>query len=718
MLYHEARAAGMIYQGTLRRELHRSLSVEWAPVDPSIGMAEVAGVTPASITAWSQRSTQLREWAANNLVVVDAAAGPTQAQLAAAQKATRPRKPEQLAWVALQQEWRADARGVGVDRAAHAAARTARRAASGQVFDRRRLAAAFTRADLVELLAAQLPVDTERSPREIVEEAVAEIGMRLSAPRLAHQREGHERFTLAAILAEEVAVLDLVDAVDPRAQLWLHQQDTAGLSVDQTRAVRNIAGGQWLVCPLSAPAGAGKTTSMRALVAAAHRRFAGRVLVVAPTGQAVDVAVREGAGDVGLTVAKALGSLGDETLTLDRATLVIVDEAGMVGTDDLRELLSATTAAGCKTVLVGDAHQLSPVKARGGMFAQLCADLPWTQRLSEVWRMHDPGERSASLAVRDGGPAPVRRAVDWYRTHDRLRAGDPVAMAADALEAYQGDVAAGKDALLVCDTTEMADAPNRRIHDTTVDAGAPTVAAARGQRVGVGDLIVSRRNDPRAEVFDATDIKKPAVDPVRNGNRWQVFAVDDTAEHSRIAARRLADGARAVFSGEYLAEHITHGYAVTVHSAQGVTADTTHAVLGERTSRNLSYVAMTRGRESNTAYLYERLAGEGDHDHTQPDGVHVAHRGTSHDAAALVRGIIGAGGETARTAHDVAADTDRAQLPDRVAGLLEHRTRVVAARRAAYRHWHQQVTDLAAERQQSIERHLSRSHDLDSGIEL
>src|SRR5699024_10755077 len=128
-----------------------------------------------------------------------------------------------------------------------------------------------------------------------------------------------------------------------------------------------------------------------------------------------------------------------------------------------------------KTVLVGDAHQLAPVKARDGMFAQLCEDLPWTQKLSEVWRMHDPQERSSSLAVRDGGPAPVRRAVEWYRGHDRLHTGDPIAMAADALLAYRADVAAGKDALLICDTKEMADALNRRIHDDTISSQAPTV---------------------------------------------------------------------------------------------------------------------------------------------------------------------------------------------------------------------------------------------------
>jgi ATP-dependent exoDNAse (exonuclease V) alpha subunit len=391
----------------------------------------------------------------------------------------------------------------------------------------------------------------------------------------------------------------------------------------------------------------------------------------------------------------------------------------MVGTDDLRELLAATTAAGCKTVLVGDAHQLAPVKARGGMFAQLCTDLPWTQRLSEVWRMRDPAERAASLAVRDGGPAPVRRAVEWYRSHDRLHTGDPIAMAADALQGYRADITSGKDALLVCDTTEMADALNRRLHDETIAADAPTVTAARGQRIGVGDLIISRRNDPTVEVFDATDIHTLA-DPVRNGNRWQVFAVDP--DHHRIAARRLSDGARAAFTGDYLREHITHGYAVTVHSAQGVTADTTHAVLGDRTSRNLLYVAMTRGRDTNTAYVYERIAGEGDHEHAQPDGLHILRRGTSRDAVHLVRSIVGNRDDQAHTAHDVAATTDQELLPARVASLLERRTHAVRARRTAYRHWYEETQEQLAQRQQWIDQHLSRDRgqdqSLDYGLDL
>ena len=136
-------------------------------------------------------------------------------------------------------------------------------------------------------------------------------------------------------------------------------------------------------------------------------------------------------------------------MQLNRTTFVAIDETGMVG----------------------DARQLARVKARGGMFAQLCTDLPWTQHLSEVWRMRDPEERAASLALRDGGPASVRRAIGSYRAHDRLHIGDPIAMAADDWPAYRADAAAGKDALLLCDNIEM---PTLSTNACTTTPSTPT----------------------------------------------------------------------------------------------------------------------------------------------------------------------------------------------------------------------------------------------------
>jgi hypothetical protein len=718
-LYHEAKAAGVSYQATLRRELHQSLGLEWAPVDPSTGMAEIAGVDRNTITAWSRRSTQLREWAAHNLTVVDGGSL-SAAQLAAAQKATRPAKPEELAWAQLVEQWRGDERGLALDRGAFDAARAARRAAARTPLDRARILAAaekiekaaFTRADLVEILGAQLPVDSDRTPRELVENAVDDISVPLSAPRAAHQREGHERFTLDAILEEEAAVLDLVDARDDRAQLWVKDEDTAHLSPDQKRAVENIGRSPWLVQPLRAPAGAGKTTSMRSLRAAAHRRIKGTVLVLAPTGKAVDVAVREGAGDQGYTITKALQLLRENNLDIGPHTLIVVDEAAMVGTGELRQLLTATTAARAKTVLVGDHHQLAPVKSRGGMFNQLCTDLPWTQHLSQVWRMRDPEERTASLALRNGGPASVRKALSWYRTHDRLRCGDQIAMAADAVRAYQADTAAGKDALLICDTTEMADALNERIHHDTIAADAPSVSGARGHRIAVGDLILSRRNDAEIPVYDPrSDV--PGGDPVRNGHRWWVTGID--TETNRIAAQRLSDGARAVFEHDYLREHITHGYAVTVHSAQGVTADTTHAVLGEAATRALAYVAMTRGRHSNSAYLYER-ATEHEYPQEPAEGAHVA-RGLGQRAARLLRGIV-AHDEQPVTARGVAAGTAYESLPARMCSALDHRAAALRRRGNDYQLWRAASRAVDSVAYDAASRTIGAQLSTDHGLEI
>jgi hypothetical protein len=177
--------------------------------------------------------------------------------------------------------------------------------------------------------------------------------------------------------------------------------------------VENIANSRQLLCPLSAPAGAGKTTSLRALATVARRRHT-HVYVVAPTGKAVDVAVREGAGDQGYTVAAALKSLEDGTLTLGHLDLVVVDEAGMVSTDAWRRLLTATTAAHTKTVLVGDTHQLAPVKPRRHVRPTLRGPAVDATALGSVADAR-PAGAAASLTLRDGGAAPVRRAVAWYR---------------------------------------------------------------------------------------------------------------------------------------------------------------------------------------------------------------------------------------------------------------------------------------------------------------
>lgn len=329
--------------------------------------------------------------------------------------------------------------------------------------------------------------------------------------------------------------------------------------------------------------------------------------------------------------------------------------------------------------------------------------------------MRDPEERTASLALRDGEPAPIRRAVEWYRTLGRLHCGDPVTMAADALAAYREDTAAGKDALLTCDTTEMADALNQRIHHERPDTHAPAVTAARGYRIGVGDLIQTRRNDLTIDVRNP-DTSGGQLDSVRNGNRWRVAGIDPAG--NRVAAERLDDGAQAVFENKYLREYVSLGYAVTVHSAQGVTADTAHAVLGEYTSRSLLYVAMTRGRHTNTAHLYERTVGQSEYGHQQPEHTRLTSRGTSDDAAGLVRAVLANHDPTPITAHDYAAQSPDAALPERVRSLLNRRRTDAERRRATYENWRTEALAQAQSMNRARVRAASLDRSPDTGIEF
>ena len=142
---------------------------------------------------------------------------------------------------------------------------------------------------------------------------------------------------------------------------------------------------------------------------------------------------------------------------------------------------------------------------------------------------------------------------------------------------------------------------------------------------------------------------------------------------AQLVVRRLRDDSLAVFDSDYVREHITHGYAVTVHSVQGVTAGSAHAVLSEATARALFYVAISRGRDANIAYLYQRTT-EHKYPEQPAEATHVMKRGSSRQAGQLLRAIV-ANDEQSVTAHGIALATADDSLPSRV--------RAASGRRAA-----------------------------------
>jgi hypothetical protein len=196
---------------------------------------------------------------------------------------------------------------------------------------------------------------------------------------------------------------------------------------------------------------------------------------------------------------------------------------------------------------------------------------------------------------------------------------------------------------------------------------------------------MSRSNDATIPVHPALNTRTgDRVDQVRNGNRWRVAAVDPVTH--RLTAERLSDDARVSFSDEYLSNYVTLGYAATVHSAQGVTADSCYAILGEGASRAMLYVAMTRGRHNNEAFLYQRFVNEADHDHSQPvssDTVHFARRDNKYSAAHRFRVLL-ANDDRPRTMHAEAERAEPHLLPEVVAERLKRHEERRLARRTAW----------------------------------
>jgi hypothetical protein len=68
-----------------------------------------------------------------------------------------------------------------------------------------------------------------------------------------------------------------------------------------------------------------------------------------------------------------------------------------------------------------------------------------------------------------------------------------------------------------------------------------------------------------------------------------------------------------------VAEHVELGYASTAHRAQGATVDTAHTMISPTTTREVFYVAATRGRWLNRLYVDTAFDPDSDTSHGQPE---------------------------------------------------------------------------------------------------
>lgn len=420
------------------------------------------------------------------------------------------------------------------------------------------------------------------------------------------------------------------------------------LSDEQTSAIRSVATSGRMIDVLVGPAGAGKTTAMRALLLGwTAEHGVGSVVGLAPSAVAAGVL----GADLGIacdTTSKWLYEESHGRATFRRGQVVIVDEATLAPTNDLERIASAARRAGAKLLLVGDWAQLQSIDA-GGAFSMLVDSRGEdVAELTDVYRFVNEWERDASLALRRGDV----EAIDAYGGHGRLRQGSTEHMVDTAYEAWRSDLADGKASILVTDSAESVRLLNQRaraerILDRESDASRET-ALADDLRVSAGDLVVTRLNDRR--------LRTDRGDWVRNGDRWQVVRVRrDGALELRRAGRT---GGVVGLPAWYVAAHVDLGYAVTAHRAQGLTVDTSHVVVTGSTTRENFYVAMTRGQHSNTAYVAL----------DKPDESHAPPRSGDATVVSVLYGVLHHSGRELSAHETMRAEQERwggvAQMAD------------------------------------------------------
>ncbi|MDN5716107.1 MAG: relaxase domain-containing protein [Brevibacterium aurantiacum] len=364
------------------------------------------------------------------------------------------------------------------------------------------------------------------------------------------------------------------------------------LGDDQAAALVAVAVSGRVVDVLVGPAGAGKTTAMSSLRRAWETAHGKRSVVgLAPSAVAAQVL----ADDLGIATENTAKWWTNHQLhgaTFQAGQLVIVDEASLAGTLSLDRITRVAADAGAKVLLVGDYAQLQSVDA-GGAFGLLVGDRDDAPELVDVHRFTHEWEKTASLALRHGRT----EVIDTYIDHDRVTGGEADQMSDAAYAAWRADRAKGLVSVLIAESREDVATLNHRaradlILDGVLQPGRE-VELNGGTQAGVGDTIITRRNDRRL---------RNGKDWVRNGERWTITGVrDDGSITIRRAERRF--GGSIVLPALYAAEHADLGYAVTAHRAQGITTDTSHVLVEPTTTRENLYVAMTRGRQSNQAYV-------------------------------------------------------------------------------------------------------------------
>jgi len=660
----DQRTISALYAAGLRAELTARIGVRWREVKN--GLAEMADAPDDILRAFSERTRQMEQRIDERTEAFTNALGrlPTGRERWCLERRaaidSRPTKTSADAPM-LRQRWLTQLHDLGVDReqlidritgrsrAIEPDDTLDRKVTADALYSLRDTQSVWRPAEVVREIAANLPTRLGATAAEVVDRcellaSQVEDGVLVDISRpvpagVPVRRDGRpvtegaldRMLTTDAILTEEERILDL-------AQRWDEQ-----LTAVQHHAAPAVAGDRRLVLVVG-PAGTGKTTAMRPAVD--QLRADGRPCFgVAPSAAAAEVLSVDSGIDADtldkLLIEYRLQRPPGGRYDLPAGTTVIVDEAAMVATPRLAELIELAERRGWRLALVGDPMQFSAV-GRSGMFGHL-VDTIGAVELDRVHRFDAGWERDASLGLRRGDT----KVVDLYDNHDRLHGGTRNQMARATVVAWRYATVNGATAAMMAPTNEGVTVLNTlaqamRMGAGEIDADSPSVRLG-DTRAYAGDLIATRRNDRTLH----TDRRRM----VKNRDRWTIEAVHPDG---RLTVAGVTG--RVTLPADYVAHDVTLAYAETSHATQGRTVDRSFLYLDGPTDTRGIYVPLTRGRSTNEAFVV--LQGDETAAETVADADAVAR--TRADQPAIAR----------RLDRPIPKERPVAGVPNRVTGRL------------------------------------------------
>ena len=349
------------------------------------------------------------------------------------------------------------------------------------------------------------------------------------------------------------------------------------LGDEQEAALRHIAGSEGLATVVGY-AGTGKS-AMLGVARDGWERAGYTVRGAALSGIAAEN-LEAGSGISSRTIASLEYAWARGREQLGPRDVLVVDEAGMIGTRQMERLLSAADQAGAKVVLVGDPEQLQAIEA-GAAFRSI-SEAHGAAEITEIRRQRTDWQRDATRWLATGRTAD---AIQTYRDQDMVRGADTRSQARAVLVGKwdrQRQAEPDKSRIILTHTNAEVQSLNEEARErlrASGDLGEDiALQADRGTRqFASGDRIMFLRNERSMGV--------------KNGTLGTVEQVST----DRMGVR-LDDGRQVGFDVKDYAA-VDHGYAATIHKSQGVTVDRTHVLATPGMDRHAAYVALSRHRD-------------------------------------------------------------------------------------------------------------------------